>query len=345
MKSKVLNATIFALLAAGTTSTASACTRVVWDTAEHGTFVTRTMDWLEATSPTLRNIPRGTEYSGHLEFNVSQTSKYDVTGITTYGMITNGVNNEGLSGNTLFDDNMDAAKASSFDDIGVATYLTHILSQFANVSDVVKFVQASPAVSESVPGVPTDITLHYSFQDVRGDSAIVEFRDGEARIWHGSEYNVMTNQPDFDVHLTNIERSQRGWGNKDSQSSQTRLMTGGNINAEDRFIHASYFARHLKEPTSVRNGVVKLDGVPFKIPHDAPNRPLNGVMLGYATEYTVTEHLQSGETMVRYQWGDTASQFTYNVKQIQNSGKSLDFSIDTDGLHGDITQVVVNSVN
>ena len=60
------------------------------------------------------------------------------------------------------------------------------------------------------------------------------------------------------------------------------------------------FLEHLKEPTSIINGILKLESTMFCIPHDAPNRPINGKMVGYATEYSVNRHLQSGETFVRY---------------------------------------------
>lgn len=343
MTKKLLTAAICGALTLGLATNASACTRVVWDTAENGTFVSRTMDWLEQTQLELHNIPKGTEYRGHFEHSTTFTSKYDVTGASTYGVISNGVNSVGLSGNALFDNRMDVAQSEDESSIGVIQYLTHLLSQHASVDEAVEYVISNPGVAESIPGVDLTLSVHFSLQDISGDSAIIEFRDGESRIWHGPEYNVMTNQPDYDNHLFNIERAKRIWGDQERQDMNTNLLTGGNINPEDRFVHASYYASHLKEPSSVMNGIMKLDGVVFKVPHDAPNRLVNGVMTGFATEYSITEHLQSGTTMIRYQWGDQPAQFTYNVKQIQATGEPIKFSLDTAGLMGDITSQIIDS--
>ncbi|WP_413112926.1 linear amide C-N hydrolase [Thaumasiovibrio sp. DFM-14] len=343
MKHSLLKTVVCGVLAAGFTANAAACSRVLWNTEETGTFVSRTMDWLEPTHLAVHNVPQGTEYKGHVNHNVVYTSKYDVTGTSTYGVLSNGVNSAGLGANVLFDNRMVLSDASDDSNVGVIQYLTHLLSQFATVEEAVEFIAANPAVKENLPGVDMALELHFSLQDIGGDSAVIEFRDGESLIWHGAEYNVMTNQPDFELHLANLERAQSSWGPKEEQALYTNLHTGGNINPEDRFIHASYYASHLKEPSSVMNGIMKLDGVPMKVPHDAPNRRVNGVMTGYATEYSITEHLQSGETMIRYQWGDNPTQLHYNAKEIQASGKNITFNLTTPGLIGEITEQIIAS--
>lgn len=340
------NAISIALIGALTLATvapaAQACSRILWKTQDHGTFVTRTMDWSEQTHPHLMNFPAGTSYLTHSEKTNKITSKYDVTGLTTYGFITDGVNSQGLSGNLLYDGEMDLNVKSSNKD-GSLTYLRNMLSQYKSVDEVVTALkQGSPSV-EFVKGVPIRIALHLSFQDSTGDSAIVEWRDGEPKIWHGKQYTVLTNQPGYAQHLANVERSKRGWGEKEQQWSQTNLGTGGNTNPEDRFIHATYFSGHLTEPTGPINGILKLDSTSFKVPHDAPNRMINGEMAGYATEYSVSRHLNSGETVVRYQWGDAFNQVQYNVKEIQQSGQAVNFDISAPGLAGNITQTVINA--
>ncbi|MCG3864644.1 MULTISPECIES: linear amide C-N hydrolase [unclassified Photobacterium] len=324
-------------------SSANACTRILWQTEDHGVFVSRTMDWSESTNPYLANFPTGTEYSTHLSDKNIVTSKYAVTGITAYGIVIDGINAEGLSGNILYDGEMDLGKANNKQTNGAITYLRHMLSQYKTVNDVVKAATALAPNEEFIEGIPIRIALHLSFQDPTGDSAIIEWRDGKPLIWHGKQYTVMTNQPGYAQHLANIKRSARGWGEQAQQWSQTNLGTGGNTNPEDRFIHATYFSEHLKEPTSIINGILKLESTMFRIPHDAPNRPINGKMAGYATEYSVNRHLQSGETFVRYQWGDVFSQFKYNTQEIQKSGKMIFFKLSDADLAGDITKQVINS--
>ncbi|WP_318476823.1 linear amide C-N hydrolase [Photobacterium leiognathi] len=324
-------------------STANACTRVLWETKDHGTFVSRTMDWSESTNPYLASFPQGTMYSTHLSHENMVTSKYAVTGITAYGVILDGINSEGLSGNVLYDAGMDLGKDNNKQTDGAITYLRHLLSQYKTVEEVVKAAAIMAPNEELIDGIPIRIALHISFQDPSGDSAILEWRDGKPQIWHGKQYTVMTNQPGYAQHLANVKRSARGWGEQEKQWSQTNLGTGGNTNPEDRFIHATYFSKHLTEPSSIINGIVKLDSTMFRIPHDAPNRSINGTMAGYATEYSVNRHLQSGETFIRYQWGDVYTQFKYNTQQIQQSNKLIFFKISSSDLMGDITQQVIDS--
>ena len=343
MNKKILSTAIIATFSIGVVTAAEACTRLLWDTKSNGTFVSRTLDWSEQTNPHLMNVPKDSAYLTHFENSHQLVSKYDVTGVTTYGVITDGMNSAGLSGNMLYDRGMETEPTSDVNDIGSLNYLKHLLAQFSSVEEAVKFVEANPAKTEFVEGVPIRIALHISLQDTTGDSAIIEFREEGPRIWHGEQYTVMTNQPDYDQHLANVERSKRGWGELEGQYSQTNLGTGGNANPEDRFIHSSYYMGHLTEPSSVINGMVKLDAATYKIPHDAPNVPIDGVMAGYATEYALNYHLQSGETLMRYQWGDDYTQLQYNIKSIQESGKHIEFQLIQPGLIGEITEHIINS--
>lgn len=344
MKSNSLTVALITALSLGSmSSVANACTRVLWQTQDQGTFVARTMDWSESTQPTLVNFPQGSEYSTHLSQLNNVNAKYAVTGITAYGIVMDGINSQGLSGNVLYDAEMDLGKSNPQQKAGAITYLRHLLSQYKDVNELVAAIKDTPPIEELIKGIPVRIALHISVQDPTGDSAIIEWRDGKPQIWHGRQYTVMTNQPGYAQHLANIQRSARGWGEQDAQWSQTNLGTGGNTNPEDRFVHATYFSKHLKQPTSIINGILKLDSTVFRIPHDAPNRPVNGKMAGYATEYTINTHLQSGQTFIRYQWGNIYAQFNYDVKAIQQSQKLIKFNIVNNELAGDITQNIIAS--
>lgn len=343
MNKKALSSAIIATFSIGMVTAAEACTRLLWDTDTNGTFVSRTLDWSEQTDPHLVNLPKSSSYVTHFDHNNQLKTQFDVTGLTTYGVITDGINSAGLSGNMLYDRGMATEESNQDGDFGALNYLTHLLAQFATVEQAVAFIEENPAKTEFIEGVPIRIALHISLQDTSGDSAIVEFREEGPRIWHGKQYTVMTNQPDYDQHLANVERSKRGWGKLENQYSQTNLGTGGNANPEDRFIHSSYYMGHLTEPSSIINGMLKLDSVTYKIPHDAPNVPIDGVMAGYATEYAVNYHLQSGETLMRYQWGDDYTQLQYNMKEIQASGKQIEFKLVQPGLIGEVTQQIIES--
>lgn len=341
-KKTVLCTTLLALSA--WSMTAQACTRVLWDTPEQGTFVGRTMDWSESTDPHIVNYPANTHYPTHLALKNTVPSKYAVTGITAYGILMDGINSEGLGGNVLYDAGMTLnSTTEQAQKAGAITYLRHLLSQNKSVAEAVQQIRQNSPIEESINGIPVRIALHISLQDSTGDSAIIEWRDGKPQIWHGKEYTVLTNQPDYPVHLNNVEKAKPTWGAKNTQSAQTALGSKGNINPEDRFLHATYFSQHLKAPTGIKNGLLKLDSVLFKIPHDAPNRVIDGKMTGYATEYTVMRHIQSGTTVVRYQWGESFHQVEYNVKELQEANKSVQFNLAQPHLAGDITEAMLES--
>ncbi len=76
--------------------------------------------------------------------------------------------------------------------------------------------------------------MHLSVSGAAGDSAILEYIDGELVIHHGSEYRVMTNSPIFDQQLA----LNTYWDLIDGDR-----MLPGTINAEDRFVRLSYYIK------------------------------------------------------------------------------------------------------
>ena len=56
-----------------------------------------------------------------------------------------------------------------------------------------------------VPGEQRMATMHLAMSDPTGDSAIVEYVDGEQTIHHGRQFQVMTNSPVFSKQLAITE--------------------------------------------------------------------------------------------------------------------------------------------
>src|SRR5690606_34123378 len=68
-------------------------------------------------------------------------------------------------------------------------------------------------------------------------------------IYHSPQYNTVTNEPDYDVHLRNLKRY-RGFGGKKSLP--------GSFSSEDRFVRASFYAKVLPAFVSDNDRVVEL---------------------------------------------------------------------------------------
>ena len=82
-------------------------------------------------------------------------------------------------------------------------------------------------------------TLHLSLADATGDSAIIEYIGGKARIYHDRKYTVMTNSPPFDVQLEELQHY-KGFGGQ-------RLLSGS-TEATDRFARAAFYVSQLPKP-------------------------------------------------------------------------------------------------
>jgi choloylglycine hydrolase len=83
------------------------------------------------------------------------------------------------------------------------------------------------------------IGTHVAAVDPSGDSAIFEILDGELVVHHGSEYNVMTNDPSYDWQVTHLAQYQNFGG--------VREIPGG-VEGADRFVRLAHFSHYLPEP-------------------------------------------------------------------------------------------------
>jgi choloylglycine hydrolase len=89
-------------------------------------------------------------------------------------------------------------------------------------------------------------TVHLSLADSTGDSAIIEYVGGKAKIYHGRNYTVMTNSPTFDQQLE-LARQYKGLGGD--------KPLPGTSSAHDRFVRASYYVKYLPGPKNYREAV------------------------------------------------------------------------------------------
>ncbi|MGL6313500.1 linear amide C-N hydrolase [Vibrio sp. WXL103] len=329
---------LIALMAAVTVSSfstaANACSRILWETEEHGVFVSRTMDWMEENYPTIEVRASGQSYKGHESENGRVwTSKYASIGMTLYGIgIVDGFNEAGFSANALYLDEESAGDLTGDkDQVLNATFVAYLLDSYATVEQALKNLDQIEIQQFEANG--TKMSGHYSIQDASGDSAILEFVDGSWNIYHGKEYDVMVNSPTFPEHLANWEEAKP----KEGEVIHGDLTVPGNILSSQRFVWNKFMKMQLEEPTSYTNGLAKLDSVTYKIPLDAANRPnAAGEMRGYATIYSVGYNLDQQVMQVRYQFGDAYTHFFVDFNEL-NDGKNYSVQAYRPDLFGDVT--------
>lgn len=333
IKKSVL-ATTVALGMAITATAAQACSRLLWETEDHGVFVSRTMDWMVETHPTIDIRAKGQSYRGaETGQEISQwTSKYASTLVTFYGKAgVDGFNEKGLAANALyFGEETPGEYEATRPQLENSRVVPFILDNFASVKEAIAGLQSVQIQQFEHHG---DVLKgHYAIQDAGGDSAVLEFIDGQWEIYHGKQYDVLTNSPEYNQHLKSWEAQKP----KSQDLINGSFTLPGNVASDQRFIWNKYMLEQLKEPTSYQNGLAKINSSTYHVPLDAANRETNGVMTGYATQYSLAYNLDQKIMNVRYQFGDVYTQYAVDFNKL-NDGKNYTLKADSQDNVGEVS--------
>lgn len=232
------------------------CARVLWSNNGRAVVVGRSMNWPSDTRTDLWAFPRGIERHGLTGKNpLKWTTKYGSVAAGFHEFATaDGVNEKGLAVSVLWLDETDYGPRNEAIP-GVATTLwgQFYLDQFATVSEAVAFTEKTPFQPVAVKNGDDVSRLHLALADASGDSAIIEYIGGKAKVYQGSEYRVLTNSPPLPDQLKNLERY-RGVGALETPSKDL-------TRSADRFVAASRLVADLPKPGTDRQAVADLFGV------------------------------------------------------------------------------------
>lgn len=250
------------------------CTRVVYLGTGERIVTGRSMDWKFEIGTNLWALPRGVKRTGNAgPDSAAWTSKYGSVVATGYDICTtDGVNEAGLAANLLWlAESQYPSNTGDRPAVALSLWAQYVLDNFATVAEAVAALTATPlrVVTAEVPGQHRLATLHLAISDATGDSAIVEYIDGEQVIHHGKQYQVMTNSPIFSKQLAITEY----W----EQIGGTVMLPGTN-RAADRFVRASFYIDAVPktadpvEAVAAVMSVVRNVSVPYGITTaDEPN--------------------------------------------------------------------------
>ena len=252
---------------------AEACTRIVSQTGD-GAFITgRSMDWFDDTGANLWVFPKGMARQGSGGDNpFTWTSRYGSVIVGFHDVATaDGMNEAGLVGNLLYLAEADYGDERRADKpvLSMGGYLQYVLDSFASVDEAVTALEqdAFRLLAPALPGGKA-ASIHLSLSDRSGDSAIVEYIDGDLVIHHGPEFKVMTNSPPFDQQLAIDAYWQEIGG---------MTMLPGTNRAADRFARASFYvdaipmADDRRTATATVASIMRSVSVPIGI--EDPERP------------------------------------------------------------------------
>jgi choloylglycine hydrolase len=196
-------------------SPAYSCTTVFANDKGSNKVVARTVDLYVSDTPMLVTHPRGTKHSGDAgENSLSWKSKYGNLVVTAFHTQTasDGINEKGLAAHLLYLAGTEyPAVDKTKPQISNGAWAQYVLDNYATVDEAIKGMK-------DLQITPTKINnktwpLHLALEDRTGDSAIIEFVQGKMKIYHGSQYQIMTNEPAYDIQLSNLKRYQ-GFGGK-----------------------------------------------------------------------------------------------------------------------------------
>ncbi len=229
------------------------CTRAMWTTPGGKTLAGRSMDWAYDMRTNIWALPAGMKRDGLVDGGLSWTARFGSVVSTAYDIASaDGMNDAGLAGHLLWLAESDYAERDpERPALAPAIWMQYFVDNFATVADAVRFseqtqVQLVPQVD---PVSGEDITVHLVLDDVSGDSAIVEYVDGELRVHHDRSFDVVTNSPPFDEQLDNLRRF---------EALGDEALLPGSGEADDRFIRATHYVRRLPTPGSEREAVADI---------------------------------------------------------------------------------------
>lgn len=311
------------------------CTRILWSSGGQpglGTVaVARTLDWMEDTHTVLSLRPRGVQRdSGVDQGSVTWTSTYaSVVSLLYSTLIADGLNEAGFVVNGLYLTEADyGPRDPSRPGFRLGLIVQYLLDCFATVEQAVAWFEAeNPQLVAEVIGTEAG-TAHLSVADRSGDSAVIEFLDGETTIHRGTDVTVMANSPAYDEQLAQSARY-LGLGGE--------LALPGGPQSPERYVRASVYRAGLPTTDSAREAVAMLlsaartVAVPYGV--SEPGKPNVA-----ATRWIALSDLTNGRYFFNSTlapsviWVDLAqAEFTEGVEELQ-----FDPSADPDA-SGDIT--------
>ena len=144
------------------------------------------------------------------------------------------------------------------------------LGQFATVAEVKAALAEQPVMLEALPILGGAVSpFHYVVHDASGASLVIEFHDGEMRLFD-NPVGVMTNGPEFSWHLTNldnytylsnVDRSVATFGSLKVMQPDSGIATEGlpaSNTSVGRFVRAVYYAQFAEKAAAPDHAVTTL---------------------------------------------------------------------------------------
>lgn len=229
---------------------AEACTRAVYFGKSGQTVTGRNMDWSEQMHTNMWVFPRGmARDAGLAKGSLTWTSRYGSVAVSVYeGGTADGMNEKGLVANMHYLAEAEyTPKGDARPALLISSWAQYLLDNFATVEEAVADArkEAYRMVTVVAPNGAAG-NVHMSISDPSGDSAIFQYVGGKLKIYHGRQYQVMTNSPVYDEQLA----LNKYWEEVGGET----VLPGTNRSA-DRYARAAHYINAVTQTDDPREAV------------------------------------------------------------------------------------------
>ncbi|MFY9136239.1 linear amide C-N hydrolase [Zwartia sp.] len=311
-------------LAFASVSQAVACTSILITDTEGRAYHARTLEYSALLPMDMTYFPAGMKV---ISFTPSDNqgmtfdTKYPILGMTGKFIasakqltIGEGINDQGLSfsanwlnGTESPTVGKDNAKILAVNDLGA-----WVLGNFKTAQEVKEALNSGklefwvPTKNALAPDTP--LPLHFSINDKKGGSIVVEFLGGSMQVYD-NPVGVMTNGPAFSWHLENLNNYTFTNLNKNTgQLGQLKLQTQdagialtslpSAETTQGRFVKAAFYANYVRKAKTPDEAITTLAHImnnfdrPYDLTVDAAGGMGDGVTRNNSSEVTVWTSLQ-----------------------------------------------------
>jgi len=227
---------------------------------KQGIFVGRTTEWWGPLKTRIALIPRG--FKDHDRFgSLNWTNKYGVIAIEDdekFGYSGEGINEQGLNVHLLYqDDSRMPEPQPGLPEISTVAWTKYILATYGSVKEVVTGLKNYRIKMVDFPyqGKKVKVPCHFAVNDASGDAAVIEFNGGKMQVFHGPQYNVMTNEPNYPRQLANLAQFK-----KEKKQYSVEDLPGG-AKPSNRFVRISFNLDNLPQPKDPVEAVAYMEQV------------------------------------------------------------------------------------
>lgn len=235
---------------------AGACSRVFSNANGQAMVVGRTMDLFLDDRVALALRPRGLNAGGMQGLDdpnpLRWRARYGSTGALSIGkVLSDGLNERGLNANLLYlGTSRYPSRNPAIPALSNSRMAEYVVDNFATVEEAIAGLRRVQVVSDTL--LNRQWGLHLSIADRSGDSAVIEFIDGEMKVKRGNDSLVMTNEPGLNWQLNNRRRYKPFGGT---------LPLPGDIDPPSRFVRASAYLSTLPKPANAGEAEAHVYGV------------------------------------------------------------------------------------